>query len=258
VRAPVDHIEAPPFPRRLPWINSEPLQVDALTGEPLLIEFWDFCRPNSLRTLPYLRGWHDRFASAGLRTIGVHASGFAPSADPVAVRDAVARLEIPYPVVVDRDFEIWQLYGNLGWPARYLFTSAGRLFEFHYGEGGYADTEAAIEDLLELSADERLPFTPLRPEDAPDAVLDPQTEDVSGPYSGPYVAGGVWAVLSGEGEVRANHIPIRVDHPGAYELITHARSAAGELALDVAAPVTCHAVCFIPGLAEAAPSPAAR
>ena len=57
--------------------------------------------------------------------IGVHASGFAPSADPEAVRAAVPRLAIAYPVVVDEELEIWQEYGNLGWPARYLFNQAG-------------------------------------------------------------------------------------------------------------------------------------
>ena len=46
---------------------------------------------------------------------------------------------------------------------------------------------------------EREPLPPLRPEDAPDAALLPQTEDQPGAYSGPYEAGGVWAVLDGRG-----------------------------------------------------------
>src|SRR5438309_10066385 len=58
--------------------------------------------PNSLRTLPYLKAWHERYASAGLRTIGVHCPGFEPSRDEAAVRTAVARLDIRHPVVTDR------------------------------------------------------------------------------------------------------------------------------------------------------------
>src|SRR5437588_6537004 len=112
MRAPVDHIAAPPFPTKLPWINVPMLRMDQQIGRPVLIEFWDFCRANSLRTLPYVKAWHQRYAAAGLRVIGVHASGFPPSADVDAVREAAARLEIEYPVVVDVDFEIWQLYGN--------------------------------------------------------------------------------------------------------------------------------------------------
>ena len=246
MRAPVDHIAAPPFPPRLPWINVARLRMDQQLGRPVLIEFWDFCRPNSIRTLPYMKTWHDRYAEAGLRVIGVHTAGFEPSADPEAVAGAVARLGVSYPVVVDLEQEIWTDYGNLGWPARYLFDQRGMLFEQHYGEGAYDETERAIQELLEVDA----PLTPpIRPEDAPGALLEPQSEDVDGPYSGAYRAGGVWAVLEGSGLVRANGRELEVSHPGAFELITHPRSTEGHLELVVGAGVRCHAVCFTPGLA---------
>ncbi|MGA9859151.1 MAG: redoxin domain-containing protein [Solirubrobacteraceae bacterium] len=246
MRAPVDHILAPAFPARLPWVNVAPLRMDQQIGRPVLVEFWDFCRVNSIRTLPYLRAWHERYEARGLRVIGIHASGFEPSADPEAVREAVARLEVPYPVVVDVELAIWQEYGNLGWPARYLFNQQGRLFDYHYGEGGYADTELAIQELLEI---EEPVIAPLRPEDDPGAELVIQTDDVPGPYSGPYEAGAVWAVLDGEGEVTANGRSVSVDHPGAYELISHPRSTAGVLELEVGDGVECFGVCFTPGLA---------
>jgi hypothetical protein len=246
MRAPPEPIHAPPFPAKLPWINVPALRMDQQRGRPVLIEFWDFCRPNSVRTLPYVRGWHQRYEQSGLRVIGVHASGFTPSSDPDAVRDAVARLDVRYPVVVDVDFEIWQLYGNLGWPARYLFDQQGLLFEYHYGEGGYEDTERAVQELLGLAEQTVLP--PLRPEDQPGALLAPQSDDVEGPYSGPYEAGAVWAVLDGSGIVVANGRELLVDHPGCYELIAHERSTCGELRLEVGDGVSCHGVCFTPGL----------
>jgi hypothetical protein len=239
MRAPVDHIAAPPFPPRLRWINGRP------EGFPMLLEFWDFCRPQSLRTLPYICAWHERYA--GLTVVGVHAAGFPPSRDADAVRDAVARLSVPYPVAIDADSEVWDLYGNLGWPARYLFDHGGMLLHYHYGEGGYEETELAIHELV---GDAHPVLAPFRPEEAPDALLEPQTDDVEGPYSGPYTAGGVWAVLSGDGSVRVNGRTLTVDHPGACELIAHERSTTGELALEIGAGVTCHAVCFTPGLAN--------
>ncbi|HEY2769440.1 MAG TPA: DipZ protein, partial [Solirubrobacteraceae bacterium] len=108
------------------------------------------------------------------------------------------------------------------------------------------ETEQAIQELLEI--DEPL-TAPVRPEDDPDALLTVQTEDVEGPYEGPYQAGAVWAVLDGVGSVRANGATIAVDHPGAYELIVHERSTAGELELELGDGVECYAVCFTPGLA---------
>jgi hypothetical protein len=246
VRPPVDHIAAPPFPGRLEWVNVAMLRMDQQRGRPVLIEFWDFCRPNSLRTLPYMQAFHERYEPAGLQVIGVHTAGFAPSSDPEAVRAAVARLGIDYAVAIDAEQEIWQLYDNLGWPARYLFNAEGYLDYYHYGEGAYEETERAIQELL---GERREPLAPLRPEDIPGAQLTVQSEDVAGPYSGPYEAGGVWAVLAGDGAVIANGRRVEVTYPGAYELISHPSSTAGELELELEGDVECHAVCFTPGLA---------
>ncbi|HLI59540.1 MAG TPA: redoxin domain-containing protein [Solirubrobacteraceae bacterium] len=282
-RPPSDDIQAPPFPRMAVWVNASRLRMEEQRGHPVLVEFWDFCRPNSIRTLPYLSGWHERYRDAGLLVIGVHSAGFPPGSSPRAVRRAVARLGIAYPVLVDSALEVWREYENLGWPARYLFGPDGMLYEYHFGEGGYAETERAIQELLGL---EREPLAPVRPEDDPDAVLAVQSDDVAGPYSGPYEAGEVWAVLepreaappdarvvrarsvsagegagAGEGtaagertgangETGIAEAELRVDHPGAYRLFAHRRSTAGELSLELGEGVVCHAVCFTPGLAR--------
>lgn len=246
VRAPVDHIAAPEFPVRLPWINSAELRMTQLQGRPVLLEFWDFCRANSMRTLPYTQAWHERYGPRGLQVIGVHTAGFKLSSDPEAVERAASRLGIPYPVVVDVQGEIWERYGTLGWPARYLSDQRGMVFEHHLGEGGYDETERAIQELLGL--DEPL-LDPIRPEDAPGAALEPQSGDVEGPYSGPYTAGGVWAVLEGSGTVTVNGRELSVPSTGCYELISHPRSTTGELALETTTGLRCHAVCFTPGLA---------
>ena len=165
VRAQPDTIPAPPFPRELPWLNVAPLRMDKQRGRPVLIEFWDFCRVNSLRTMPYLKAWHERYPD--LRVIGVHAGGFLPARDEANVRRAVERLAVPYPVVIDAQLELWDLYGNEGWPARYLWDTRGALFSMHYGEGAYEETEREIQELLGIEQD---PLPPLRPEDEPGAA----------------------------------------------------------------------------------------
>jgi hypothetical protein len=253
VRAPPGAITAPPFPRGLSWLNVAALRMDQQRGRPVLVEFWDFCRVNSLRTLPYLRAWHERYAADGLRVIGVHAGGFAPARDPENVRAAVERLEVPYPVVIDEQLEIWDIYGNEGWPARYLWDQDQTLYSLHYGEGDYDVTEREIQELLGF---ERPLLEPLRPEDAPGARLPAQTADQPGPYSGPYEAGGVWAVVDGAGELRANGRVVEVAGPGAVALVEHPRHTAGVLELAVGAGVEVLATCFTPGVAPA-PSPPA-
>jgi thiol-disulfide isomerase/thioredoxin len=253
MRAPVDTIAAPPFPVDLPWVNVAPLRMDKQIGRPVLVEFWDFCRPNSLRTLPYLKAWHERYAAAGLRVISVHTPGFPPSREETAVRAAVERLGIEHPVCIDADGLVWTLYDNEGWPARYVFNQASRLHEFHFGEGGYEETERAIQELLGI---EREPLAPVRPEDAPEALIVVPTEDQPGAYSGPYEAGEVWAVLSGSGELVVDGRRMVIDRPGARLLLRHPRSTASVLELDVGPGLICHATCFSPGLAPAStPAP---
>lgn len=244
MRAPPEQIPAPAFPVGLPWVNVAPLRMDKQLRRPVLIEFWDFCRVNSLRTLPYVKAWHERYAEAGLRVIGVHSPGFSCSASERSVRAACSRLEIVHPVCVDSGLELWREYGNQGWPARYLFDGRSRLFEFHHGEGAYQETERAIQELLGVECELVAPF---RPEDAPDAEIVVQTPDQPGAYSGPYEAGGVWAVLEGDGAVEVNGTSIAVARGDCYPLIEHDRHTAGVLDLKIGDGVVCHATCFTPG-----------
>jgi len=219
--------------------------MDKQRGRPVLVEFWDFCRVNSLRTLPYLEAWHERYAEDGLRVIGIHTGGFLPARVTANAVAAVERLGIEYPVVIDERLELWDFYGNEGWPARYLWDQRGALYSLHYGEGAYAETEREIQALLGV---ERELVGPLRPEDEEGVLLPAQTEDQPGAYSGPYEAGAAWAVLEGDGEVVANGRTFAVAAPGCYPLVEHPHHTEGVLELTVGGGVTCHATCFTPGI----------
>ena len=166
MRPPTDTIAAPPFLTHLKWVNVATLRMDKQLGNPVLIEFWDCCRTNSLRTLPYMKEWFRRYAtpspsssppetgatSPRLRVVGIHSPGFERSRERGTVEAAIARLGISYPVLLDPDLEMWQVYENRGWPARYLFDGRGMLFHYHYGEGAYRETELAIQELWVCSA----------------------------------------------------------------------------------------------------------
>ena len=246
MRAPSDaSIVAPPFPRKLPWHNVAMLRMEQQRGRPVLVEFWDFCRINSLRTIPYVQAWHERYEADGLRVIGVHTGGFACSRDPEAIGAAVRRLGITYPVVCDDELQIWDYYGNQGWPARYLWDRELSLFSLHYGEGAYEETEREIQELLGVT---REPLAPVRPEDAPGVLLPPQTEDQWGAYSGPYEAGAVHLVVDGAGTVQVNGAELPVDGCGVRTVVEHARHTAGVLAIEPGDGVQVLQTCFTPGL----------
>ncbi len=180
VRPPPEaEIYAPEFPPKLEWLNVAFLRMNTLMGRgAVLVEFWDFARINSLRTMPYLKAWHERYREAGLRVIAVHSPGYSFGRDPALVASAVERLEVPYPVLLDPALEVWRLYGNMGWPGRYLFDRTGKLVYIHYGEGDYRETELALQEYLGETGELA---EPLRPEDEPGALLEPQTADIALP-----------------------------------------------------------------------------
>jgi hypothetical protein len=244
MRAPAGKIVAPMFPDGIGWINVATLRMDKQFGRPVLIEFFDVCRVSSLRTQPYLKAWDAKYPE--LRVIGVHSPGYPPSHDEDVVRANVERLGIEHAVALDSRMAIWQLYGNEGWPGRYLWDRELRLFEIHYGEGAYRETEEAIQELLGVEEDL---VDPVRPEDDPGAMLVVPTPEQEGAYSGPYEAGAVWAVLEGAGTIRVNGADYEVTYTGAHELLEHGVHTEGVLELEIGAGVTCHATTFTPGLA---------
>src|SRR3954469_15231409 len=176
---PESEIYAPEFPRGLDWLNVAFLRMNTLMGTGVaLVQFWDFARVNSLRTLPYLTEGHARYREAGLRVSGIHSPGYSFGRDRDTVARAVERLEVTYPVLLDPRLEAGRLYGNKGWPGRYLFDRTGRLAFTHYGEGEYLDTELAIQECVGETME---PLPPVRPEDAPGVLLEPQTADIALP-----------------------------------------------------------------------------
>src|SRR3954453_23966211 len=100
MRPPADtEIIAPEFPPRLDWVNVAFLRMDKQIGRHVvLVEFLDTARINSLRTLPYLKAWHERYAAARLRVIGSHSPGYSFGRDPEVARAALEKQEIDFPV----------------------------------------------------------------------------------------------------------------------------------------------------------------
>jgi cytochrome c biogenesis protein CcdA/thiol-disulfide isomerase/thioredoxin len=134
------------------WIDSPPLTLAGLKGKVVLVDFWTYSCINCVRTLPYLRAWHQAYADRGLVIVGVHSPEFAFERSEANLRKAIADLGVTWPVVQDNAFGIWNAFSNRYWPAHYLFDRDGKLIETHFGEGGYAETEASIARALGVSA----------------------------------------------------------------------------------------------------------
>lgn len=130
------------------WLNSEPLRAAGVRGRVVLVDFWTYSCVNWLRTLPYVRAWHERYRDRGLVVVGVHAPEFGFEHDLDNVRHAASQLDVGYPVVIDNDFSIWRSFENHYWPALYLVDGDGRVRFHHFGEEAYEEIERTFQQLL--------------------------------------------------------------------------------------------------------------
>jgi thiol-disulfide isomerase/thioredoxin len=155
----------PGFDGATGWLNAEPLTPDGLRGRVVLVDFWTLTCINWLRTLGYVRAWAERYRDSGLVVVGVHTPEFPFEGDAENVRRSVASLNVPYPVAIDTDYEVWRAFANHYWPAVYIADVEGRIRFHHYGEGAYDQCELVIQRLLgegglRSPADELLSIVP--------------------------------------------------------------------------------------------------
>lgn len=141
---------APPIEGISAWINSPPLNLSALKGKVVLIDFWAYSCVNCVRTLPYVKSWYDKYHDQGLVIIGVHSPEFPFESQLDNVKMAVTKYGIHYPVALDNNFVTWRNYHNEFWPAHYLIDQQGNIVYQHFGEGDYLVTENNIRRLLSL------------------------------------------------------------------------------------------------------------
>jgi cytochrome c biogenesis protein CcdA/thiol-disulfide isomerase/thioredoxin len=143
-----DYGSAPAFVAKGPWFNSGPLDLGALRGKVVLVDFWTYSCVNCLRTIPYLKAWYSAYKDKGLVIVGVHSPEFAFERVPTNVSKAIRDLGVAWPVVSDNDYSQWGAYKNQYWPAHYFIDAKGRVRYWHFGEGEYEKSEEVIKALL--------------------------------------------------------------------------------------------------------------
>jgi thiol-disulfide isomerase/thioredoxin len=147
--------KAPEFKGITSYINTNQTKLSDLKGKVILVDFWTYSCINCIRTLPYLVDWNQKYSDKGLVIVGVHSPEFEFEKNINNVKQAVARFGIKYPVLLDNDHETWNAYQNSYWPRKYLVDSDGYIRYDHIGEGGYAETENAIRNLLAERSDQQ-------------------------------------------------------------------------------------------------------
>lgn len=155
---------APNFTDIDSWLNTPgnaPIDMTALRGKVVLVDFWAYSCINCQRAIPHVAAWYDQYHKDGLEVVGVHTPEYAFEHVPGNIADAAGRMTMHYPIAIDNNYGTWNAYHNRYWPAEYLIDANGHIRHAHFGEGDYDATENQIRTLLS--------------DTAPNHVLGPRT-----------------------------------------------------------------------------------
>ena len=142
-------VPAPEFPPGLEWLNvPAPVTLSSLRGKVVLLDFWTYGCINCIHNLPYVKALQQEFASE-LVVVGVHSAKFENEGKGENLKNIVRRYDIPYPVVNDRSFQVWDLWGSSAWPTLVLIDPAGNVVGGKSGEGFYDTFRTVIKALVE-------------------------------------------------------------------------------------------------------------
>ncbi|AFY34967.1 thioredoxin-like domain-containing protein [Calothrix sp. PCC 7507] len=128
-------VRAPELPQNYLWFNTDqPLSLKELKGRVVILDFWTYCCINCLHILPDLKYLEQKYRDS-LTVIGVHSAKFDNEKETENIRQAILRYDIEHPVLVDRDFRVWQEYTVRAWPTLVVIDPESYVIASVSGEG---------------------------------------------------------------------------------------------------------------------------
>jgi sugar lactone lactonase YvrE len=159
------------FPADVTWLNTggRPLGLSDLRGKVVLLTFWSYGCIACFHVLPDLKRLEGTYGPA-LAVIGVHSGRHEQERGTPAVRNALARYDLDFPVVNDRGLAFRDAYRAETLPTLVVIDPKGRFVGSVVGDGHYDLLDAVvgglIEEFDEAGGIDRTPL-PLEPERPP-------------------------------------------------------------------------------------------
>lgn len=136
------------LPQDLEWINSEPIALASLRGRVTLLSFWTGSSVYCQHQHADLRTLESKF-SDGLAVLGVHTPKHQYEAESANVLKCINRWFVRHPVINDRQWRLWRLFGVPAWPTCVLLDAEGKVSGIFVGERQLPVLEKRIAELLE-------------------------------------------------------------------------------------------------------------
>jgi cytochrome c biogenesis protein CcmG/thiol:disulfide interchange protein DsbE len=133
----------PAPPLRLRGLDGSEVDLAALRGRPVVVNFWaTWCEP-CVREFPLLRQAAATHRQADLAVVGVLTND-----RPAAAREFVRRLDATWPVAVDATATTAAAWGAVGLPHTYFIRPDGTLASHQLGELTKASLDRQLAEVL--------------------------------------------------------------------------------------------------------------
>lgn len=136
--------EAPP-PIGLPDTNGSPVDLEALRGKVVLVDFWaSWCGP-CRDEMPVLEALHQKYADDGLVIVGINIDRSAKK-----MRNFLKGTPVSFRVVPDHKLEVAARYEPPAMPSSYFIDKKGTLRHVHTGfsKNDASELESRLKALL--------------------------------------------------------------------------------------------------------------
>ena len=139
-------IPRPAAPFTLTDLKGGSISLEAMRGQPLLLEFWATWSEPSIAQLAEVAKLEKKHRASGLRVLAISTD---LGTDQAAVSPLASKKGVQHPVAIDRaEDPVWKLYGPRSLPALYLIDATGAIRAQWVGSFDKKQVEAEIAKLL--------------------------------------------------------------------------------------------------------------
>ena len=139
--------QAPEF--TLTTLGGAPIRLSALRGKVVFINLWATWCPPCREELPTMVRFYEQFRGRGVEILAI-----SEDTDPEAVRRMVAKQGISFPVLMDENKRVYNLYRATGVPETHLLDKEGVVRGSQLGPFDWTSPAviAKVEELLAAKA----------------------------------------------------------------------------------------------------------
>jgi thiol-disulfide isomerase/thioredoxin len=142
------------------WLNSDPLTLEALKGNVVIIDFWAPWCPPCRKVIPTLVKDFNELKAKGLVVIGFtklygsyrddtqNKGKVGADEERALIKGFVERNGLTYPIAIAAGGEVFDRYGVSGIPTMVFIDKAGNVYDVKVGSGDEAAITAKIKQLL--------------------------------------------------------------------------------------------------------------